>query len=313
MADSDTLLAWQDYYRQLLLADGETYESVSGTEYTEDQLMQRIDSEIEGMVNGDYPSTTGGNVRPVPRIEDEEGNYILRDAVDQEWYDLVTGERYADPQIWTPGETSNGGTFVQYFPEERGPVPHQGWKVRVAAYADEAREIADAVLPYLQENDISHKVMQDVYAFNKNEGTRQQGKFITIYPEIDEDRQEVIMEEGTQLFKKEDPSWNAFSINSNTNNAREIIEDLEEELEDSFADLEGRSIDGKNGEEKQYDNTRIHFRYAHHFRTPARIIGRRDTEEVDDHQGLVNRDGELVEGRYIGDQINAATRPDEFL
>jgi len=188
---SDALMVWQSYYRHLLQGDGGTYESASGREYTEDELLSRMESELEIMDDGDYPATSDGNVRPVPRIEDEKGNRVLRDSIDQEWYDLFADDRYENAQRWVPGETSNGDTFVQYFPEEKGPMPHQGWKIRVAAYAEEARQVANTVLPHLQEHDISHKVMQDVFSFNNNEGTRQEGKFITIYPEIDDDRQNV--------------------------------------------------------------------------------------------------------------------------
>lgn len=313
--DSELITTWQDYIRYLDDKDHKSFQSSgSGTEYTNNQLIERLESEIEMMVNGDFPSTSNGNTRPVPRITDSEGNYILRDTVDQEWYDLTTGlESYGDPKQFWPDKSPEADTFVNYFPEDPGQSPHQGWKLRVAAYADEARDVAEAVLPYLQEHDISHKVMQDVYAFNNNEGGRQEGKFITIYPEIDEDRRDVIMEDGVQVFRKEDPSWNAFSVNSNTKNARQIIQDLEEELAGSPAGLKGRAIDGKNGEEKQYEDTRIHFRYAHHFNTPARIVGPEGVEEIGDHEGLVNEEGEFVEGSYIGDQIDAATRPDKFL
>lgn len=311
----DLVATWQDYVRHLDSREDDRFESAaSGTEYAGSQLVERLESEIEMMMDGDHPSATNGNTRPVPRIADSDGNYILRDAVDQEWYDLTTGqESYGDPDQFWPGKSSISDTFVNYFPEGDNPKPHQGWKLRVAAHAEEARDVAEAVLPYLQENDISHKVMQDVHAFNNNEGGRQEGKFVTIYPEIDEDRRDVIMENGVQIFKEEDPSWNAFSINSNTKNARQIIEDLEQELRGSAAGLEGRALDGKNGEEKQYGNTRIHFRYAHHFNTPAVITGSEEVEQVEDHEGLVDEQGELVEGSYIGDQIDAATRPDEFL
>lgn len=314
--ESELLVTWQDYYRKLLNAEDEKYESgASGTEYTEDELMRRMRKEIEMMDEGVYPANNGKSTRPVPRIENEEEDYFLREAIDREWYDLIAGDRYQDDiGRWIPGETSNNETFVQYSPEERSSSPHQGWKVRVASYADEAREVGNAVLPYLKENDISHKVMQDSFAFNNTEGTRQEGKFITIYPDIDEDRQ-VIMEDGAQIFKRDDPNWNIFSINSNTKNARKIIKDLEEELRGSAPGLEGRSINGKNGEEKQYRDTRIHFRYAHHFNTPAEILDQqgRIVEEVEDHQGLVNKGGELIEGSYIGDQIGSATRPDALL
>jgi len=311
----NTVSAWQDYYRTILMSDDRVYQSASGTKYTGEQVIARIDDEIDSMSEGEYPKTSEGDVRSVPRIEDEDGNYILRDAIDQEWYDLISEGRYGNTKKWVPGETARGDTFTQYFPEERGQMPHQGWKVRVAAYAEEARPVANAVLPYLQENDINHKVMQDVHAFNNNEGGRQEGKFITIYPEIDDDRKDTIMEDRTQVFKRNDPSWNEFSINSNTKNAQSIIQDLEEELDSSYAiSSEGRSINGKNGEEKQYSNTRIHFRYAHHFNTPAKILDLEEsTEEVDNHEGLVNKKGELITGSYIGDQIDAATRPDKFL
>lgn len=313
--ESGIVTTWQDYVRYLGNNEVATFESAgSGTEYTSSQLVERIESEIEMMMNGDYPSTSNGNIRPVPRVADSDGDYILRDTVDQEWYDLTTGrELYGDAEQFWPGKSSLSDTFVNYFPDEDSQSPHQGWKLRVAAYADEARDVAETVLPYLQENDISHKVMQDVHTMNTNEGGRQEGKFVTIYPEIDEDRRDVIMEDGVQVFKTEDPSWNSFSINSNAKNARQIIEDLEEELAGSKAGLKGRAIDGKNGEEKQYGETRIHFRYAHHFNTPAVIVGSEEVEEVGAHEGLITEEGELVEGSYIGDQIDAATRPDKFL
>jgi len=312
---SELHTSWQDLYRHIELADADTFQSVSGTEYSTEQLKERMLTEIESLDNGDYPSSSRGNTRPVPRIPGSDGEYILREAIDQEWYDLVSEDRYDDPNRFVPFESNDRDTFVNYYPQNKGEKPHQGWKLRVSAHTDEAREVAQTVLPYLQQNDISHKVMQDVYTMNQNEGSRQEGKFITIYPEIDDDRQDVIMDDGVQIFKYEDPSWNAFSINSNTKNAKTILEDLESELENSPAGLEGRSINGKNGEEKQYEDTRIHFRYAHHFRTPAKIIkpsSEIDTE-VGEKEGLVNEDGELIPGSYIGDEIEAATRPDHFI
>lgn len=313
-SSSERKLSWQDYVGHLTRNDEQTYESAeSGTEYSSEELISRFQDEIFMITGGDYPSSVNGGARPLPRIADDEGNHILREAVDQEWYDLTHGkERYNDAEIFIPGETSNGDTFIHYFPEESGTSPHQGWKVRVAADPEEGREVAQAVLPYLRENDISHKVIQDLDTLQRAEGRRNEGKLITIYPKIDSDR-EQIMQNGRQIFKEEDTGWNAYSINSNTKNAREIVRDLEEELEGSEAGLEGRSIDGDHGEELQYSDSRIHFRYAHHLRTPALIIGDGEIREIGEHEGLVKETGEFVEGSYIGDEIEAATRPDAFL
>lgn len=313
---SKQLVTWQDAYRHIENGvDAETLVSEgSGKEYTVEQLTERIDAELRIMDGGVYPAGPELEGRYVPRVEDGQGDQILRDVIDQEWYDLIAEENgYHSAERFHPFKSASGDTFVSYSTNDRGPLPHQGWKLRVAAYPDEAREVASIVLPYLQEEDISHKVVQDVNGLN-NQRNGQEGKFITIYPRIDEDRQDVIMNGGIQQFKREDPSWNAMSINSNTKNARRILEDLEEELRFSPAGLRGCSIDGKNGEEKQYEDTRLHFRYAHHFNTPAEILeGEERAEWVDDHEGLVNEDGEFEDGSYIGDRIDAATRPDEFL
>lgn len=297
---------WQDWYRYLSERKDETFESaVSGTKYTGEQLADRLDEEVELMKGGEYPANPSRGTRPAPRVKDSEGNYVLRDVIDQEWYDLTTEKK----GYHTRGST----TFTNYSTSKGGPKPHQGWKVRVAAQPREAREVAKTVLPYLQEKDLRHKVVQDVNRLNNLLETGQEGKFITIYPSIDEDRQNVIMKDGKQQFKKSDPSWNAFSINSNTQNTRQIIDDLEEELNGSVAGLKGARIDGHNGEEKQYGDTRIHFRYAHHFNIPAEIVGREgETQYVGKKEGLVNQEGELIEGSYIGDQIDVATRPDSL-
>lgn len=300
---SDWETCWQDWYVQINEQADKVFKSdASGTEYNGAQLVERIDEELEMMKNGEYPADPSRKTRPVPRIKGSDGNYVLRDAIDQEWYDITTkNDGYS-----TRGST----TFTTYSPEERDPKPHQGWKIRVAAWPDEARDVAKTVLPYLQEHDLRHKVVQDVNRLNNILDTGQEGKFITIYPGIDKDRQNAIMKNGRQQFKKSDPDWNEFSTNSNTQNTRQIIGDLEKELCGSAAGLKGIKINGHNGEEKQYANTRIHFRYAHHFNIPAEIVDQNGrTQIVGKKEGLVNQDGELIEGSYIGDQIHAAKRP----
>lgn len=297
--------SWQEL-RNKLEEDQTMQSPASGTQYTGKQIQKRLEEEILSMKKeGEKPSNPAKNTRPVPRIEDENGNRFIRELVDQEWYDQLTNNK---------GYFGGGkDTFRHYSPEEKS-MPHQGWKLRVTAFPDEAREVAKTVLPYLQENDINHKVVEDTLSFRQlnTYSSGQEGKFITIYPDIDSSKEDLIMDGNTQKFYEGAEYINETSINSNTKNSREILYDLENLLENSKIDINGGpSIDGHNGEEKQYKDTRIHFRYAHHFNTPAEIVSAdgETIKYVDDHEGLVNKEGELIPGKYIGDKIEAAERP----
>jgi hypothetical protein len=305
---------WQDWSRYL---ENEIGDQENGSmEVTGTDMRKIIHEEIRMMRRGTYPRSLDN--RPFPDPSEEPGAEKVEQNIDSEWYDLFS-EGYHSYEVFFPFENSGSSDFVGYNSDTPG-LPHQGWKLRVAAYMDEAREVCEAVLPYLQRNDISHKVMTDRHTMRIAEETRQEGKLITIYPSLEPDMiGEVIREVETdsdniqaQVFKEGNQSYNRTSINSNVERAASIIQDLESILSGTEPGLRGRSINGEHGEERQYGDTRIHMRYAVDT-LPAVIERDGGREVIDDTSVYVDVDGETISGRYRGDEIDAAVRPDSQL
>jgi len=276
----------------------ETFVSAgSGSTYTGEEIQDRLEESIEMVRAGANPKSVSNRM---PRIEDEDGNRWMRNLVEQEWYDLLADDdTYFDDRIFRDSKTTL-----------ENDLPHQGWKLRVTAHPEEGREVADTVLPYLQDQDIAHKVVRDTQSLEGMNGG-QEGKFITIYPEVDSYKKDQVMKNGRQQFRAKSDGFNQASINANVENASEIIQDLEELLKHSEVDFyDGPSIDGHNGEEKQYNNSRIHFRYGE-FGSTAEVI---DPETgagytVSSGGGLIGQEGEVIGGSYEGGQIEVLEKP----
>lgn len=64
------------------------------------------------------------------------------------WQDLLDEESYRNDGAWT------------YFNDYEGYTPHQRWKIHISSKPEKGREVAEAVLPYLQENSLSHKITE---------------------------------------------------------------------------------------------------------------------------------------------------------
>ncbi|MFB6244769.1 MAG: hypothetical protein ABEJ03_00290 [Candidatus Nanohaloarchaea archaeon] len=307
MSVNERIVTWQDWSRYFENDVGE--DQINAVDTTGNKLRIRIQEEIESMRSGTHPESLDS--RPMPSGTDEESTEDVRSSVDKEWYDQFA-EGYKPYEVFVPFEDHSSDDFVHYDQEESSGIPHQGWKVRVAAYPDEAREVAREVLPYLQENDIAHKVFTDRFTFRNAKPTRQEGKFITVYPSVDEEkRDKITYDDQFQIFKEGDEDWNRNSINSNNETAAEIIEDLAERLDGSPPGLNGRRIHGKDGEELQYGETRIHMRYAV-GRMPAVILGEDQKMVVSETSNYVTKSGRVLQGRYRGDEITAV-RPDSMI
>ena len=312
--EEERLTSWQDWSRIFENEVGE--DRIDPIDVTGTDMRKRVSEEVRHMISGTHPTSLDN--RPIPDGTDEHISENVKHCIEKEWYDLLA-EEYETPNVHIPFDDHGGSDFVHYKQEKPSMgIPHQGWKLRVAAYPDEARDVAEEVLPYLQENDIGHKVFTDRGTFRRAKGGRQEGKFITIYPDIDEDKRDVGNKDQGQIFKQGDKDWNRRSINCNTETAAGIIQDLEKTLDGSPPGLEGRRIRGKDGEEFQYGDTRIHMRYAV-GRIPATILGDQDREISGDQGGAwgdveyVTEEGKLIEGRYRGDEVDAAVRPDSII
>lgn len=78
--------------------------------------------------------------------------------------------------------------------ERTSEIPVQGWKVHISARVENAGNVAETVLPILQERGIVHKVVSDVDAYRNllaRPNNTQVGKFITFYPRNEEEAREI--------------------------------------------------------------------------------------------------------------------------
>jgi len=174
------------------------------------------------------------------------------------WQDLL-GEDYNDEDGWS-------WTFYQDY---EGNSPHQRWKIHVSAEPEDGREVAKAVLPYLQENSIEHKITDSPYRLERYR-RGQQNKFITVFPSYDPEKKDEITEIflnseseeiPLQCFETDSKSHNIEAINSNTQRTAAIIGDLLEKLDEEGI-RSGPTIPGHNNEEFQVGESRVHYRYS---------------------------------------------------
>lgn len=172
----------------------------------------------------------------------------------EDWQGLLDKESYDNKKGWT-------WTFYE---EDEGNTPHQGWKIHISSKPKDGRQVAETVLPYLQENSISHKVTDSPYRLESYTGGNEH-RLVTVFPSYDAGKKEEITvgdeDVRIQYFKSGDRDHNIRAINANTKTTARIIEDLLKELDDEEI-LFGPPIEGDNRKEYQVGDTRAHYRYA---------------------------------------------------
>lgn len=170
------------------------------------------------------------------------------------WQYLLDEESYDNKDGWT-------WTFYE---EDEGHTPHQGWKIHISSGPEDGREVAETVLPYLQENSISHKMTDSPYRLDSYTGGNEH-RLITVFPSYDPEKREKITvgndEVRIQHFKQGNRKHNNDAINANTNNTGRIIDYLLDELDDEEL-LFGPTIEGDDRKEYQVGDTRVHYRYS---------------------------------------------------
>jgi hypothetical protein len=168
------------------------------------------------------------------------------------WQDLLEGG-YDNKESWT----------WTFYDDYECYAPHQGWKIHVSAHPGEGREVAEAVLPHLQENSISHKITDNPQTLESYVGGNEH-RLITIFPSYDSDKRgEITLGEEVpfQCFEPDSRNHNIEAINANTVKTGEIIRDVLDRLEEQGL-LYEPTIDGEEREENQVGDTRVHYRYA---------------------------------------------------
>jgi len=89
------------------------------------------------------------------------------------------------------------------------------------------------------------------------QGGSQEGKFITVYPEVSE---KEVLKNGKQRFTQASKSdLNEASVNANYRSTEAVIKNIEKALKQSSVSLNGGSIPPTD---TQYKNTRISYRYG---------------------------------------------------
>lgn len=243
--------------------------------------------------------------RLIPRIETDEGN--LRELVPKvikppEWRDMLTeDEGYRE-----------GSSFEKYIVGKNNP--YQGWKIHVSADPLEAKKVLEATQDFLLNiggTGVSHKFVKDVETLEKMEEGYQKGKFLTIYPPIDQDKNYVMNEKRTQAFQKGNEKFNKNSINCNVKNTNKLVNHLINTLENSEAGLYGGpKITSRYNEENQVHHkrkgTRIHYRYGK-IASNAEIENRGEINKVS--SGLIGLKGEIVGNSYDSENVEGKIDP----
>ncbi len=136
----------------------------------------------------------------------------------------------------------------------------QGWKIHISAGPDSGREVLETLQPYMLEESIAHKARDSVKTVQNKLDDDQPDrakKFLTIYPEPDED----MLVDGEQVFEPGNEDLNRRSMTANQERTEEVMEELYTLLAENNL-LEGETIDGRNGSEVQVGDSRVHFRYG---------------------------------------------------
>lgn len=145
-------------------------------------------------------------------------------------------------------------------------TPSQGFKFHITAYPDEAYDVCKALIPVLQNNNISHKIMKDLTQMtsrreNSNPENVQALKLMTIYPGVKKKNW------AEQVFEYGKDNREEFYINED--HTRDILKYLLNSLDNSVLEggpkLEGyRDYYDPEIPAKEYraGKTRIHLTYS---------------------------------------------------
>lgn len=217
----------------------------SGTTYSSQELEKRLRKAIGELEKGEKSAQE--TLKYFPRGQIREA---YEEVLKTEWFD-VASERFGY-------EPDKKDFYFEHKPSKKSTVlPYQGYKLRITAQPQEARDVAKAVLKSLRHMGEFHKVVPTVEKLQGMQGSSQEGKFITIYPEVSKEK---VLEKGRQRFTKGSRSdLNEASVNANYNSTEAVIENLESALKQSSASLKGGSIPPTD---TQYKNTRISYRYG---------------------------------------------------
>jgi len=215
-----------------------------GGNYSSQELESRLESAIEKLEEGDISAKKAARYFPRGKLRE-----AFKEVLKTEWFDVVS-ERFGY-------EPDSNDFYLEHKPSKQTEkLPYQGYKLRITAQPQEAREVAKAVLEPLRQMGEFHKVVPNV---EKLQGMRkeQEGKFITVYPEVSEDK---VVENGKQRFTKGSKSdLNEVSVNANYRITEAVIKNIEEALKRSSVSLNGGSIPPTD---VRYKNTRISYRYG---------------------------------------------------
>ena len=105
-----------------------------------------------------------------------------------------TSANRLNPNAWNQVYMSPEGSnyWANHISTSEQALPLQGWKFHISAKPENMHEIAEKMLPFLQREGISHKIVNPKH-FDRyverigNPNDTQQGKFITVYPRNNEE------------------------------------------------------------------------------------------------------------------------------
>jgi hypothetical protein len=216
-----------------------------GGNYSSQELLSRLETAINELEKGDISAKEA--MRYFPRGPLRKA---FKEVLRTEWFDLVSERFGYEPD-------SNDFYLVHKPSEKRKTLPYQGYKLRITAQPQEAREVAEAVLEPLRQMGEIHKVAPDVEGLLSMQGGSQEGKFITVYPEVSEEK---VLENGKQRFTEGSRSdLNEASVNANYRSTEAVIKNIETALNESSVSLNGGSIPPTD---VRYKDTRISYRYG---------------------------------------------------
>lgn len=261
-----------------------------GGTYSSQELEKRLQIAIKELKRGD--KTAKETLKYFPRGQIREA---YEEVLRTEWFDIVS-EKF-DYRL------DNNNFYSEHGPSKQNTeLPYQGYKLRITAQPHEAREVAKAVLKPLRQMGEFHKVVPTVEKLQNMRGKSQEGKFITVYPEVSE---RDVFKDGEQRFTQGSKSdLNKASVNVNYRSTKATINNVELALKQSSVSLNGGSIPPTD---VQYKNTRISYRYGIivpnkgvflNGRTPAGKLVNINGELIKDNRSSRGRDNwRILKGR----------------
>jgi exonuclease VII small subunit len=220
-------------------------EHEDGGTYSSQELLDRLETVIDELEKGEMRADKA--VRYFPRGQLRKA---FKEVLKTEWFDVVS-ERFGY-------EPDSKDFYLKHKPSKQNTtLPYQGYKLRITAEPREAREVAEAVLEPLRQMGEFHKVVPNVEKLQGMQGSSQEGKFITVYPEVSEEK---VLKNGKQRFTQGSKSdLNEVSVNANHRSTEAVIKNIEKALRQSSMSLNGGSIPPTD---VRYNNTRISYRYG---------------------------------------------------